>query len=117
MNNFKIYSDMAGILEFKLSVDNNEYNIIFENDRLKFDILDCDNEQIKINLKNYFFCENPICNTNCPVSEEHAICIKSNYSNINSEYLNHCECLPGWKGYYCQTKDYAELKYVNTNSI
>lgn len=71
---------------------------------------DCDDDQIKMNLNNYYFCENPICNNECPISKGRAICIKSNIPNFNNVNLNECKCLSGWKGKKCDSKDIVIIK-------
>jgi len=58
----------------------------------------------------YFYCENPICNDDCPISFGTAICIKKENAQTNNKNNNKCECVPGWTGDKCEKKDYANTK-------
>ncbi|OUM59253.1 hypothetical protein PIROE2DRAFT_15246, partial [Piromyces sp. E2] len=110
LNNFKIYTINPTTINIKLSLENNNYNIKFSNNNITFEIKDCNPEQIKITDKNNFFkCENPICDVNCPTSLGRAACIKSNKTNINNINLNQCKCVDGWIGDHCQKEDYSSL--------
>lgn len=76
-------------------------------------IKECDLNQIKLYDKNFFYCENPICSSECPVQYGHAECIKSENRSINSISLNKCVCVPGWldseTGEKCVEKDYIDF--------
>ncbi|ORX67008.1 hypothetical protein BCR32DRAFT_272602, partial [Anaeromyces robustus] len=84
-------------------------------------INDCDVKQIKMLDKHeLYYCESPVCNDDCPIANGTAECLKGDQLNINSVNLNKCVCVPGWKGYLCQTKDYTEYEnfhFINLYSI
>ena len=85
-----------------------------EKEFFEINIDKCDDEQITMYDKDLFlYCENPICDNNCPIKEERAKCVKSNVTNINDKQLNHCECLPGYRGEKCDELVYAKIKYGN----
>jgi len=92
--------------------NNNNNNIVFSKENITFDIKDCDPEQIKIfDKENFYYCENPICDDNCPITNGRAVCVKNNDIHINNIKYNKCECLDGFIGEQCQLQDYAPLKY------
>ncbi len=104
-------------LNIKLILENNNKNEININfDKFKINVNDCDENQIKLYSKDtYFYCENPLCNDDCPVSNGTAICkknknIDTNNKIINDKNNNICECVPGWVGDKCEKKDYADIK-------
>jgi len=100
-------------LNLKFSIENDKSNITFKNDNINIYVKDCAEEQIKIYIKDdYYYCVNPICSDDCPISSGKAECIKSDIENINDIKLNKCQCLPGWIGDGCQLKDYAVTKYI-----
>lgn len=97
-------------MQFLLENDNK--NIIIDINKIDITLKDCDKEHIKIYDKNqYYYCEQPICNDDCPVSNGTAICVKGNNENINVSKFNQCVCVNGWIGNKCQTKDYVVLRY------
>ncbi|ORX44484.1 hypothetical protein BCR36DRAFT_359576 [Piromyces finnis] len=121
LNQLSIYSKYPVILYMEIMIENegiNSNNINIENKNYKFIINDCNDEQIKMNIReNYYYCENPICNDDCPILNKTAICIKSNITNLNNKNYNECQCLPGWKGNKCNLKDFKEISNIYTNIL
>jgi len=56
------------------------------------------------------YCENAICNENCPVDIS-AKCIPYRNETINDINMNICECLSGWEGENCKDKIYIDFRY------
>ncbi len=92
-------------------MENNDKNKInISNNKFNFNISNCDENQIKLFSKDkYFYCENPICNDDCPISNGTAICLKKKDAQFNSKNDNKCECAQGWTGDKCEMKDYAKI--------
>ncbi|ORX40393.1 hypothetical protein BCR36DRAFT_364685 [Piromyces finnis] len=114
LNHFKIYTTNPTTVDFQLALlENNDFNVKFDLENISFKINDCKSGQIKIVGKNGFYqCEDPICNSNCPVSSGRALCLKSsNITNINNVLYNKCQCVNGWKGKDCHVMDYSPLKF------
>jgi len=98
-------------LNLKLSLEYYKKNIVVKNDKFKIIINDCNEEQIKMFIKgNYYYCENPICSDDCPISNGAAICVKNSTKNINDININSCICNKGWKGDKCQLMDFTNFK-------
>lgn len=114
LNNFKIYSKNNinnSTINLKLILENEKYIIKSINNYLKLTIKDCNDEQIKLFKENdYYYCEYPICNDDCPISKKAAKCVKGEIDNINLIKYNKCICEIGWIGDKCQTKDFIEFK-------
>jgi len=88
----------------------NEINTInYKPLNLNITIKECNDNQIKFYNNKYFYCENPICDENCPVNSNHAECIKSINQSINNITLNECRCLPGWLGEKCEIEDRVDF--------
>ncbi|ORX47930.1 hypothetical protein BCR36DRAFT_405245 [Piromyces finnis] len=119
LDNIKILGNICNFsndpvtLNLKLSLDSKNKNIFFKNDNLKIIINDCKEEQIKMYKGKYYYCENPQCSNTCPISEKMAICVKNSTENTNNIYSNNCVCVPGYKGDYCQFKEFVNLKNQN----
>ncbi|OUM60769.1 hypothetical protein PIROE2DRAFT_13407, partial [Piromyces sp. E2] len=96
----------------KFSLDN-KMNINFNVDNVNVTIKDCKDDYIKMYDKNNFYhCESPLCNDECPLKEKRAICIKKGSEFTNNKYSNECKCLDGWNGNNCNEKEFA--KYDKT---
>ena len=110
---FKIYAKDPKTINLKLILENNDNNkISIDNEEFDIEINECDKSQIKMYYKDiYYYCENPICFDDCPVSNGTAVCIKKEGVQINSKYINECKCVSGWIGDKCETKDYAYIRY------
>ena len=109
---FKIYAKESKTINLKLILENNNNNKInIDNEKFNVNINDCDDSQIKMYYKDsFFYCENPICKDDCPISNGTAICIKNEDVQINKKDINKCQCVPGWIGHKCEMKDYANIK-------
>jgi len=93
-----------------MELKNEESTICSKDDYLIFSIQNCSDEQIKLYDKNYYYyCEDPLCNNDCPISNKRAKCIKGSNSTINSININKCICEKGWKGEKCLIKDYIKI--------
>ncbi|ORX79035.1 hypothetical protein BCR32DRAFT_269702 [Anaeromyces robustus] len=113
LNNFKIFSEKPISINVIASIENNKIN--FKNEELKIDIVDCNDNQIKLyNEKRFYYCQDPICDVTCPVSEGKAMCKKGDFDKNQNTYLNQCVCIPGWTGKQCEFKVYAKIcfKYI-----
>jgi len=112
LNKLKIYAKNSKAINIKLTLESHVKNdIIIENDNFNIMINDCDKTQIKMYYKDsYFYCENPICDADCPVSNGTAICVKNEDVQTNNKNKGKCECVPGWIGDKCETKDYANIE-------
>ncbi|OUM67073.1 hypothetical protein PIROE2DRAFT_5561 [Piromyces sp. E2] len=119
LQNFKIYSKNLTTLNLNLILEYENKLINVNNIPIKLIIDDCSNDQIKLFMKNseYYYCENPKCNDNCP--KDKAVCVKSkiNNININDKNINICSCLAGWKGYNCELKDYLHINLAFNSYI
>lgn len=76
-------------------------------------IENCYENQYKLKYKeNFYYCEDPICDDECPIKKEKAYCKKKNNNNddINIIGNNLCECYPGYDGKFCENKVYIEIK-------
>ncbi|ORX79567.1 hypothetical protein BCR32DRAFT_269398 [Anaeromyces robustus] len=111
LNNFKIYTlkPHPEPLKLVLSLDNK--NIDISDKYINVVVKNCDEEQIKmVNSKYFYYCENPICDDNCPVENKTAICVKGENNLKNNINLNYCECVKGWKEEGCKEKEYIEKR-------
>jgi len=110
---FKIYAKDPKTINLKLILENNDKNkISIDNEEFDIKINECDKNQIKMYYKDiYYYCENPICFDECPISNGTAVCIKKEGVQINSKHINECKCVSGWIGDKCETKDYAYIRY------
>ncbi|ORX64116.1 hypothetical protein BCR32DRAFT_273221 [Anaeromyces robustus] len=118
-NNFRINAnpDLYNSYTLKLKVENYNDELEIKYSNIPIEILNCNNNQIKIYDKNnIIYCENPKCEENCPVNEQRATCVPSNKISVNSPIYNKCECLKGWDGVNCSEKvfiNYRNEKIVN----
>jgi len=111
LHDFKVFSKIQPLnIVFSLILENYNQKIKLSNETFIMDIRDCDDTQIKIYNKNgFYYCEDPICYSDCPISNGTAICVKGNL-NINNIVSNKCTCLPGWIGEKCLNKDIIKIK-------
>ncbi|ORX47898.1 hypothetical protein BCR36DRAFT_405219 [Piromyces finnis] len=115
LKEFKIYTSKPSSFKLMFSVINNDNNnIALDTTYIDTYIHDCNNEQIKMYTKDgFYYCENPVCNYDCPVSNGTAICIKGENNVNNKEFLNKCQCVPGWTGDKCEIKKFTEFNSIN----
>ncbi|ORX65789.1 hypothetical protein BCR32DRAFT_250582 [Anaeromyces robustus] len=117
-NAFKVYTqNVTNNIYFNLTLESDDRNIFFNNGNLKMNIMECDDEQIKIRTKdNYFYCEKPICNGECAnvdINDNNStfVCVKGDIENVNSVKYNSCQCVLGYTGDKCQYMDYVLINY------
>jgi len=113
LNQFKIHSTDPSELILKVKLENEVNSIKFEPFNIRTIIKECDQNQIKFYDKSFFYCENPVCSSECPIENGHAECVKGENGSINSISLNECKCVPGWldseTGERCVVKDYIDF--------
>eukprot|EP00833_Pecoramyces_ruminatium_P016426 jgi/Orpsp1_1/1190458/evm.model.d7180000079107.1 len=114
LTDFKIFSKTPSTFSLKLSLENENMDVQFNIDTLNFTIRECNENQIVMYTNDeYYYCENPICNSNCPYLDSNATaeCIKDSDKNINDIKLNKCKCMVGWIGENCNQKEFINLNH------
>jgi len=115
LNDFKIYTTIPSTFQIKFTVEINDDFIELDNNLLDVNITDCFESQIKIYEKDkFYYCENPKCNNDCPVSNKTAECIKGEENYYNKVSLNKCQCIPGWidDKSICDSKKYTDFSFM-----
>ena len=86
----------------KVYIENyDDLDLRFNN--ILINVTDCQDNQIKrYDRNNILYCEEPICNTECPVSTT-ATCYPGDKYN-NDINKNICTCMAGWNGPYCKNE-------------
>ncbi|OUM60238.1 hypothetical protein PIROE2DRAFT_14054 [Piromyces sp. E2] len=116
LKNFKILA-VPDIYILKFVVEGLEEYIEIKSNDIEIQINTCDDNQIEMKNKNgILYCEEPICNKNCPVNST-AICIKGSTKNVNNNENNICKCTEGWKGFTCNEKIYENLSPIKKSII
>ncbi|OUM65637.1 hypothetical protein PIROE2DRAFT_7303 [Piromyces sp. E2] len=90
-------------------IENYNGKIQFNFTKIDITITDCKENQLKRLMKNnLYYCENPKCESSCPIDTS-AIC-KLNSEFENNPHKNICQCLAGYEGENCETKIFLNYK-------
>ncbi|OUM60981.1 hypothetical protein PIROE2DRAFT_13142 [Piromyces sp. E2] len=110
MKNLQIYAS-PGHYILKPNIENYKYNITFKFNDIKIQIMQCNDDQIKMTDKDGSpYCENPICRDSCPVGITAKCVLPSHEINSNNKKQNICHCYSGWKGENCNEKIFVDFR-------
>jgi len=72
-------------------------------------INDCKSNAIKLYTPDkLFYCEKPVCDKSCQLLKNYD-CIKGK-NDTNDVLYNICQCKEGWKGQWCDEKEFYNTK-------
>jgi len=93
-------------------IENYKDDIRFNINHIIVNVFECDKNQIQMYDKNnILYCEKPLCEETCPIDKS-AYCAPSQNNKYNDPRLNHCVCLYGWKGTYCNEKKFINYRFI-----
>lgn len=111
LNNFQIFA-VPNTYIIKIDYENYDDNLDINVEEIEIDVIGCNSNQIKMyNSYNIEYCVEPECLTECPVGKS-AVCVPYNEkdNHINDPSKNKCECLLGWKGSYCNEREFLNYQ-------
>jgi len=93
-----------------LSIENYHDKINLNLPDIQIKVLYCNKYQIAIVDHNQILhCENALCDPKCNLNGQ-CIAGKNNVNNDPSK--NDCECKPGYKGNFCESKNIEDYRYI-----